>query len=639
MVYYMNGAAINKYAITAPVSDIFSSADFVKTLMNMGICCLEDMIRMGPDVICPICQLWGVKDEDCDDLKDFLNHLWSAPGGFLLNPTNQATTDFLDAEKNRGASELSIETLDLPTKVKHALIRGGILTVEDLEEVDRKQLENMPGVGSISVDQIEQVLRAFVQKKLGSQKIDDQTHLAEVRCLNFMHSLSQYCPALSLRIHREILPFFFDACEEGREVDFTQVYGTAALRTVVREKLFQTISKKHFDGVSHQTLRDLFPEELLPVEVMQNLLLELEQTGQIEIEETVRQKFMTALQYIEENVTEPRLKDCLIQRIHGVHKEGIAKIYGVSRERVRQMIAKWYQSKDVLLHEDRYIPIFQKYMFRKDVFVRIFNEPIETYHYLMMVLGRKGSLPLSALSKDPEISTDLRCIVMNNISKKRTIVLDGEERLLQKRTMVEYLVFSHFRDEGTVDQLVQLYQRMLREYGLEDDPAFVMDRKGCYEYELSHSDLVLFQKGPRFRYYNIWSRNYKRLLEGLALDQFHDVEYSARKLYADNLSLMREYDLRDEYELYKLLQKIRTRYQISNIRFKSMPTLAFGDADQSRQMFQIIQQNAPISKSDAIALYKELYGIRLNRDSASLEPLNNYYDGHVYRLDALEVDV
>ena len=47
----------------------------------------------------------------------------------------------------------------------------------------------------------------------------------------------------------------------------------------------------------------------------------------------------------------------------------------------------------------------------------------------------------------------------------------------------------------------------------------------------------------------------KKFLTALELTKYKNIEYSSLKIFRDNLDLMKEYDVQDEYELHNLLKK------------------------------------------------------------------------------------
>lgn len=69
----------------------------------------------------------------------------------------------------------------------------------------------------------------------------------------------------------------------------------------------------------------------------------------------------------------------------------------------------------------------------------------------------------------------------------------------------------------------------------------------------------------KMRYYDIDSRDYKELLDTLALDRFSNTEISTLKFFNDFPELMNKYDIRDQYELHNLLKKICNKENYSKI--------------------------------------------------------------------------
>ena len=73
---------------------------------------------------------------------------------------------------------------------------------------------------------------------------------------------------------------------------------------------------------------------------------------------------------------------------------------------------------------------------------------------------------------------------------------------------------------------------------------------------LSSARFLLWTQNETIRYYDIDSRDYADLLDGLNLDSFENIELSTEKFIVDYPDLMRRYDIRNRYELHNLLKKI-----------------------------------------------------------------------------------
>ncbi len=81
---------------------------------------------------------------------------------------------------------------------------------------------------------------------------------------------------------------------------------------------------------------------------------------------------------------------------------------------------------------------------------------------------------------------------------------------------------------------------------------------------------------------------------------------------------MKEYDIRDEYELHNLLRKICNKSDYPNIKFKRMPTVEFGIVDRNKQILELLEILAPISNMELSREYENEYGIKYNVISAGL---------------------
>ena len=73
--------------------------------------------------------------------------------------------------------------------------------------------------------------------------------------------------------------------------------------------------------------------------------------------------------------------------------------------------------------------------------------------------------------------------------------------------------------------------------------------------------------------------------------------------------LMREFDIRDEYELHNLLKKTAAG-RIRGLSFGRMPMLSVGSASRTEQMRELLVENAPIEADTLCGLYQELYGMK-----------------------------
>ena len=135
------------------------------------------------------------------------------------------------------------------------------------------------------------------------------------------------------------------------------------------------------------------------------------------------------------------------------------------------------------------------------------------------------------------------------------------------------------------------------------------------------------------RYYDISSRNYDELYNTLNLNQFSDVEISARKLFDENSDLMRDYDIHDEYELHNLLKKTICKEDYPNINLKRTPMIKFGNANREEQVKDLLVEIAPIDVNDFAKVYFEKYGVNPITFAANYAKyINQYNNQGVYEI-------
>ena len=130
------------------------------------------------------------------------------------------------------------------------------------------------------------------------------------------------------------------------------------------------------------------------------------------------------------------------------------------------------------------------------------------------------------------------------------------------------------------------------------------------------SGYVIQSRKRYFRYYPTKGKDFKRLWDGLDLGRFQNAEISVRKLYLDFPALMKEFDLRDEYELHNLLRRTLPAEWEGRMDLSRMPMITFGHPSRQQQL----QNSNPTSMREFTSEYSRLYGI------ANKDILSSYLD-------------
>ena len=366
--------------------------------------------------------------------------------------------------------------------------------------------------------------------------------------------------------------------------------------------------------------------------ILEEILLELEAISAVEMGEVMIYRQYPSVVEFAAHIKDDRIREVIQGRIEGKTLQEIGEQYGVTRERVRQLMQKGLRKKPYL-REDKYAYLYDHYDFSLEDFVLAYDEPHETYYYLEMIsqITRAKRKPLEDILTDTAIAPELRKKAERAIYK-RYVSADGVRVKMTRPTLVKHFVKTYCRDLTEYDVFFQEYQKWLNALDLGDDPSFVIESR-TYENKLNQCDYVLWNLGRSFRYYNIPEHDYDELLSTLNLSEYMDTEISALKLFRDYPELMQQYDIRDEYELHNLLKKIWTDDEIK-INFRRNPTIEIGAIDRKNQVLSLLLQYAPISGEDFADRYEEAYGIKASTVLANyMAAFDTYYFNGVYSVD------
>ncbi len=312
-----------------------------------------------------------------------------------------------------------------------------------------------------------------------------------------------------------------------------------------------------------------------------------------------------------------RDKEYTLRKLQGETLESIASNYGITRERVRQIIKKTvekihnqYKSETglELFDEDYYRYLFENYNVDRDVCGEWLGISEKTYYYVGMNSVR-GKRNLDEAIDDPNIDVSLKYRISNYINRNKVYV-DGNWIEL-KRTPLENVVLSKYcKNEVTFDEFCELYNGFLNEMEIPHsvDVYMTEDVKKARINRLSESRMLLWKQFQKLRYYDVDGWDYTELLETLNLGRYENTELSTLKLINDNQELMSRYDIRDQYELHNLLRKIVPQGSYHDFKCGRMPIIVFGIFDRDEAIRDILLKHPSISKNELADILYDEYG-------------------------------
>ena len=255
-------------------------------------------------------------------------------------------------------------------------------------------------------------------------------------------------------------------------------------------------------------------------------------------------------------------------------------------------------------------------------------------NYLGNTYGSNGNKPFGYALKDEQVPVSLRYRI-RDFEERDKIKIDGKIFDNHRNDIEDYALEKICREEITFDNFVEQYNALLKENDvpLETKLYYIDTNLGARRNKYSNSRKCLWKYGSKMRYYDIDSRDYKELLDTLALDRFSNTEISKLKFFNDFPELMNKYDIRDQYELHNLLKKICNKENYSNISFEKQPSINFGTFDFDKELDLLVRMLSPVSQKELIDYIYLEYGFEKNTTASKLSVISKYCHNGVYNVD------
>ena len=543
-------------------------------------------------------------EERKDDILAFLKEKHEA----AKKSKDEMLRNMLHSEANHDrilqfvqANDGETDSLDLSVRAKNALKRQGHFKISDFIFLSKKDLWDSPQMGTKTADEILAFIDAYLEKN-------------EVR---------------------------IRATLDG---DDSALWDDAVIAGIVNEA-FNWIG---FGGYSLRELREKagIPEQISD-EQMKRILGSMIAEGKLEYVDfrcyRVYPKFEEYMASCPD--IDDRTKDIIRKKLAGETLEGIAAGYGLTRERVRQIISRdvrkirnIYQTKTGLewFDEDYYRYFFETYAFDRKDAEKWLGISREIYNYLDLSGSKRGQKDLEEAPDDyHNMDLGFRLRIKNYLNRNK-LFLDGRWVDKTRADLEEYVVRKYCTENVSFDKFARIYNDFLQEEEVSYDEKIyytegvIRTRKN----RLSDVRFLLWKQNEQIRYYDIDGQDYTELLDVLNLDAYENIEYSTLKFMRNYPEIMEQYDIRDQYELHNLLRKIIPDGAYHDFHCERMPMVRFGTFDRDGALLDLLIDNAPICQADFAELVSQEYGY----DPATvigtyLQPLAAYYHQGLYTID------
>lgn len=609
--------------LNIPIEDAYLSTRSYNCLKRAGINYISELVTLSEE---DLFAMPNVGAKSANEIFSFISNIRS--GGLQLTSKKEEVAPKIFSVLDW---DPVIENLDFSVRSYNGLKNSGIEYFSEVIDKSKEELEGIKGLGTGSIKEI------FLKKATFSIVTPKEPeNIDNIEKYLFSIKIAEDCEN-NYGIRKNIVLCLLAGIirknpEAEKETLIYLLYETKTLNETINEKIFRSI-KENGDGIEPEQIYRLLPNHFFNTSIPQEILNEQERKKEIfEKDEKYFVKYLTAREYIE-SLSDEKYKKILSMRLEGKTLQECGDELGLTRERVRQITDKVLKIRPRLL-EDKYIEIFEKYSFDKENFCFIFEETEETFNYLESVCNVRGKerLNIEEVINDDKVKTDIKKQVEKWMYRD-SIIVDGVPLPKNRQFVFKYIVRKYCAEKTSYLKVVEYYNAFLDEYNVSDDPRLILESR-TYENRAQTCDYILWNFNRNLRYYNIFENDYSEFVETLGLEKYKNVEMSSLKIFRDNEELMREYDIRDEFELHNLLKKIWDKYGNCEIDFHKMPTLVFGIPNKEKQVMDLLMMWAPISNDDFALVYEEEYGVKARTVLGNeLSCIYKYLHNGIYSVD------
>lgn len=524
--------------------------------------------------------------------------------------------------------DVPVEKLHLSVRAKNSLIRGGYITAAKLIGITYEELKGLQNMGTKTAEEVLEYSKNItaICDVCSTQENSAVTWESLVSEMHSIYGKTENVWLKEILAVKEVFP------ELTEVLLIRNLYDRPFVHDALKAATLRLIEENGSE-ISRTDLERKMPHHLTNTSILGKILLELETNAAITINAgTICRRYPSIVEYAT-SIDNERVREVIRGRIAGKTLQEIGEQYNITREAARQFMQKGLIGRPSL-REDKYIYIYDHYDFTFEDFCLTFDEPRETYFYLDMIsrVEHKDKLPVDDILTDKAIAPEYRKKA-ESVVYKNYIAVDSVRVKIKRDDLTRYYIKKYCKNPTHIVDFVTQYHSWLESMGLGGNPSLMIDA-GNYTNKLDHkADFVLWRYGENFRYYNIAERDYEELLSTLDLEQFVNTKFSALKLFRDYPELMKQYDIRDEYELHNLLKKIWTPKTI-NVKFTKMPTIEVGSASVEDQVLALLLQYAPVSAEDLANHYEKEYGVIARTVRANyFHSLNHYLYKGIYSVD------
>ena len=252
------------------------------------------------------------------------------------------------------------------------------------------------------------------------------------------------------------------------------------------------------------------------------------------------------------------------------------------------------------------------------MFCKFYNEEPIIYFYLKEKY-KSGIKEPSDMLEEMNLSNNQLSV----LKRKYNLISYNNENIIVKRNNLLLAIIKKYNKLVEYSEIIEEYNAIIKQFSLDIDPLSENDFRNI-DSILNRMQCVLCSIGRYYRYYNIESLEESHILELHDMLKVEPGDYSAEFFFNNNSVLMKNIDIRNEYELHNLLRKIINEEK-DKIVFSRMPDIFIECNDKYEFVENLIHELSPISVDEFTEYVYQNYGHKINTFRALLMTYFNKY--------------
>lgn len=311
-------------------------------------------------------------------------------------------------------------------------------------------------------------------------------------------------------------------------------------------------------------------------------------------------------------------KDMVLKKLSGRTLESIGSEYNITRERVRQIIQKEINKFSITREEEKYKEIFESYDFDCELFCDLFNVNEYVFYYLREKYKTGESEPSELIDG---WNLDRRQLAI--LKRKYNLITYHGENLVVKKNNILLSILKQSDKSLEYSEIMNEYNRIIDNNNLDLEKISESDFRNI-DSILNRSVYVLCDAGRYYRYYDVDALDNDDLQSLREMMNVEPGDYSSEFFFNNNKLLMKNIDIKNEYELHNLLRKLLGNFN-GKIVYSRMPDIFVDCDDKNAFVESLIHELSPISLDEFVEFVYQNYGHKNNTFRALLVSNFNKY--------------